>query len=231
MDYRNLIHSGLILLALGSCFAPIHTPLVRQPVKSLEPFDTTAFFTFLERNVAVSFSQNRRWMLRIHPDQTAILRARLEELLSRHLELLPQEKILTSEMVRAGSFPLQAKFYSNPDLLPVVSSEEEARLLQRFLQLHSVDTAVTILVDHSLTRIMFMPVRVKSELTMVVYHKERGPIYSMSFQRSRTIPRPAAKSLKEENELYGPLIEKTAVELREELLTEFARKLDALFPP
>ncbi|MBE7437564.1 MAG: hypothetical protein HS115_03840 [Spirochaetales bacterium] len=228
MDNRHLLYPGLILF-LGSCFAPVHAPVIRKPVKNLSGLKSAALFTFVERNVAVSFSQRRRWTLRIPLDDTAILKQKIREKIESHVALLPEQEILASQMVRSGSFPLREDFYSNPDALPVVATKEEAKLLQRFLQLHPAEAAFTILVDHSLTKLIFLPVRLKTELKLVVYDRHRGAVYSLGLSRTRIIARPEARSLKEEQELYGPLIKNAALDLREELLKELTKNLSDLF--
>ncbi|MCB1310119.1 MAG: hypothetical protein KDK30_18170, partial [Leptospiraceae bacterium] len=209
--------------------APLYS---RSPDSSVAPRvvagSRVALFTLIMREVAVSNSQGLNWTAWRDDGDYFDFYTRLESLLkdTTRLEVLPRADVLNHSLVIDGHFPINERFFLNSANLPMVTSAEEEELMLRTARRLETDYFVTVLADHSISKLIAQPATVNCEMTLNLYTADGLLIYRSVVQASEVAePYDRELSLGELFRTYKPVTAAALDRCTEQLFTEGREKI------
>ncbi|MCB1173771.1 MAG: hypothetical protein KDK39_09410 [Leptospiraceae bacterium] len=211
----TIVLSTLVSIATGQCSpVPVYTGSLHKTAQGpvMKQGARIAIFSMLMRRVAVSNSQGFDWTA-YHDDVDYVkVHQNLTEMLQKQwsANIITSKQIQEHALVKDGFFPLQEKFYLNSLQLPIIASAKEEELMLRTKSRLEADYYITILCDHSISKIMFLPMETNSYLQFNLYHAQIGLIYTKKLTHSQSaLPYHRDWSLARLHTDYNPIITET----------------------
>lgn len=187
-----------------------------------------ALFSMIQRKLGYANSNGLNWIARTSDDDYRDLYRQVQSILTEELSLepLPRESILNHALYRDGRFPLKVKFFRNTAKLPIITDSTEEEYMLRTSKGLDVNYYVTVLSDHSVSKIIATPARISSRLIFNLYSADSGLIYQADLEHSaKAEPYDRSLSLGELYDAYDPVMTQTLAANRTELLAQLRKKL------
>ena len=187
-----------------------------------------ALFSVIQRSVANANSNGLDWTARTSDDDYRDLYRQVQALLEEELSMqpLPREAILNHALYTDGRFPLRVKFFRNTAKLPIITDATEEEYMLRTARGLGTRYFVTVLSDHSVSKILATPASLSSRLIFNLYSADTGLIYQADVETSADAkPYDRGLSLGELYDGYGPIMRQTLAANRTKLVAALRKKI------
>lgn len=188
---RFCLYAACVALALAmvGCQPELYTgKLVGNGRPALQKDSPAVIFSMLVRKVAYANSNGLNWIARRTDDDYRNLYREITTVMTDQLQMQPIERtrVLDHALYQEGRFPLGKKFYLNTARLPIIDSATEEELMLRTSRALGVRYYVTVLAEHSVTKLVGLPATVTSVLVMNIYSADSGLIYQAELETSKS---------------------------------------------
>ncbi|MCR9144400.1 MAG: hypothetical protein NXI24_19330 [bacterium] len=187
-------------------------------------------FSMIVRKLGYANSNGLNWIARrtdenyrdLYREITAIMETELQ------MQTIPRNRVLDHALYQEGRFPLRKKFFLNTAKLPIITNAEEEELMLRSSRALGARYFVTVLADHSVSKIVAVPASVTSVLVLNIYSADSGLIYQANLEATETAePYDRDLSLGELYAQYEPVLAAALDRNTSTLLAELRSKIAA----
>lgn len=224
----------LCLIALNCSSSPLYFGEINESQKPLfQKGSKFAIFSFLMREISVSNSQGINWLGKHFSNDYQNLHTDITNEVAKNLkaDFINPDKIKQLAIYKDGYFPLKTKYYLNYLKLPVISSKKEEEIMMRTFHRTGADFYITILVDHSIRKNIFLPIETNSTMQWHFYHKNAGLFYHAESKTSATaMPYNRTESLSSLKTSYISVVNETLNNNNQINLQKILKDLKKDFP-
>ena len=236
--FRMLSGLALAALLLPGCQPELYTGELRGNGRpSLEKGSRTVLFSMIMRKVGYANSNGLNWIARQDDDDYRELYRQVSETITGPLQMqqIEREQVLDHALYRDGRFPLRMKFFLNTAALPIITNADEEELMLRSSRALDARYFVTVLMDHSVSKVVAVPASVTSVLVFNIYSADSGLIYQAELETTATAePYDRSLSLGDLYAGYEPILaatlEKNTAQLIEDLHAKLAQEISIREP-
>lgn len=227
---RNVFIVLFTASALWSCRSqPLYVGRLAGSGKpALQKDAPAALFTVMMLKVAYANSNGLNWTARLEDDDYREFYRGLLELMQEDLTMRPVDRkaILDQPLYLEGRFPLREKWYLNTAQLPMVTSADEEELMLRMARGLGVQYFVTVLTEHTVSKVVALPAVIDSKLYFNIYSGRSGLIYRGELEVASTAePYGGSIDLGEVYRNYLPVMNEWAAKNQTLLLEQLREKL------
>jgi hypothetical protein len=229
--WLSLLTGCVLAVFVTGCQAELYTGKLKGTGRpALEKKAGAVLFSMIMRRIAYSNSNGLDWIARRDDDDYRHLYREITGIMEESLQMqpIPREEVLDHALYQEGRFPLGLRFFLNTARLPIIAGAEEEELMLRTARALGARYYVTVLADHSVSKIVARPASVTSVLVFNLYSAGSGLIYQAEHQVTESAePYDRALSLGELYRGYEPIVEATLDRNMTYLLAELKAGLSA----
>ena len=177
------------LLVSGCTSSPLyHAPPTAEPPAGIQSAGRFMLFSMLVRSVAAANSQGFDWTARRDEADYTRLQERLTETMTQpfSLQVVDFRDLSEQTLYREARWPVQERYYLNPNLMPIVQDAGQEDLMLRVGSALYLDYMATALWDYSISKIMLRAGRISCRLQLNLYRPEQGLVWHAEFESSET---------------------------------------------
>lgn len=188
IGFRITLLYCLLALATTSCVPELYTgKIVGSGRPGIQKDANGVLFSMIVRKLNYANSNGLNWIARRDDDDYRALYRDITKLMTEELRMQPVERtrVLDHTLYQEGRFPLAKKYYLNTSRLPIISNAEEEELMLRSSRALGSRYFITVLADHSVSKVVALPATITSVLIFNLYSADSGLIYQANLEISQ----------------------------------------------